>query len=89
MVVMYDSFSSCFVETELLGVSVPIKFYVKSVTNDFVDDSLVNNVIDNSDTFIEADMMIGRKEWYYEQWRTNTKIQFEFEFDFQYYHTLH
>jgi len=62
MGVMYDSFSSCFVETELLGVSVPIKFYVKSVTNDFVDDSLVNNVIDNSDTFIEADMMIGRKE---------------------------
>jgi len=41
----------------MLGVSLTENICVKSVTNDFVDDSLVNNVSDDSVLVVETDMI--------------------------------
>ena len=64
MMVMYNSsrFVAMAGATELLGVFVAKLLCVKSGTDNFVDNSLVINVINDYDAAVEEDMMIGVKE---------------------------
>ena len=77
--------------TARLGVFISQKHSINRVSNEFVENCLVNKVTEYSVAVVEAGMMIWYSLWQCRyEWRcSNTKMWFKFNFQYYYISRLH